>query len=68
MAYVALGLPAQAKDHLRHALASVPDDVDTLFALAMAERALGATPESEALCEQVRELEPRYPGLSEKRG
>ena len=68
MAYVALGLPARAKDHLRHALASVPDDVDTLFALAMAERALGATPESEALCEQVRELEPRYPGLSEKRG
>jgi tetratricopeptide (TPR) repeat protein len=68
MAYVALGLPAQAKDHLLRALASVPDDVDTLFALAMAARALGATPESEALFEQVRELEPRYPGLPEKRG
>ena len=68
MAYVAIGLPVRAKDHLRHALASVPDDVDTLFALAMAERALGATPESEALFEQVRELEPRYPGLPEKRG
>ena len=65
---MALGLPARAKDHLRHALASVPDDVDTLFALAMAARALGATPESEALFEQVRELEPRYPGLPEKRG
>ena len=68
MAYVALGLPARAKDHLRRALAPVPEDVDTLFALAMAERALGATPESEALFEQVRELEPRYPGLPEKRG
>ena len=67
MAYVALGLPEQAKKHLRRSLAAIPDDVDTLFALAMAERALGATPESEALCEQVRELEPRYPGLPANR-
>lgn len=67
MAYVALGLPAQAKEHLARALEAIPDDVDALFALAMAQQALGATEECEALLARVRELEPRYPGLPARR-
>ena len=49
-------------------MAVIPDDVDTLFALAMAERAVGSAQVAGQLFEQVRELEPRYPGLPEKRG
>ncbi len=63
MAYVALGMPAQARAHLLSAVAVIPDDPDTLFALALAQRALGEGAAADQLFAAVRTLEPRYPGL-----
>ena len=63
MAYVALGLAAKALPQLDRALAVIPDDPDTLYALGRAHQALGHAAESDRFFAQVRALEPRYPGL-----
>lgn len=63
MAYVALGLPEKGLPLLNEAVALVPDDPDTLFALARAHRALLHTAEAERTFARLRALEPRYPGL-----
>jgi tetratricopeptide (TPR) repeat protein len=63
MAFVAAGQPAEGKRRLAQAVAVIPDDPDTLFALAQAHRALGETADSDTLFSQLRSLEPRYPGL-----
>ena len=63
MAFVATGQPAKGKPLIEQAVAIIPDDPDTLFALAQANRALGETADSETVFAQLRTLEPRYPGL-----
>jgi tetratricopeptide (TPR) repeat protein len=66
MAFVGLGLPERALPHLANVVAIIPDDADTLFALATAQRALGDATSAEKNYASVRVLEPRYPGLPEK--
>jgi tetratricopeptide (TPR) repeat protein len=63
MAYVALGLAEKALQHLDRAVAIIPDDPDTLYALARTHQTLGHPAESARCFAQVRALEPRYPGL-----
>ncbi len=63
MALVATGRPAQGLPLLEQAAAAIPDDPDTLFALAQAHRALGDTAKSSTVFAALRALEPRYPGL-----
>lgn len=63
MAFTALGQPARGKPLLENAAAEIPDDPDTLFALAQAQRSLGETAQADATFARLRELEPRYPGL-----
>ncbi len=63
MAFTATGQPAQGKPLLEQAVATIPDDPDTLFALAQAHRALGDTAKADEVFAQLRALEPRYPGL-----
>ena len=65
MALVGLGLPERALPLLLRATAIIPDDPDTLFALATAQRKLGQVEAAEKTFAQLRELEPRYPGLPE---
>jgi len=67
MAFVGLGLSERALPYLEHAAAIIRDDADTLFALATAQRNLGRTEISEKTFSALRELEPRYPGLPEKK-
>ncbi|HEU5079726.1 MAG TPA: tetratricopeptide repeat protein [Opitutaceae bacterium] len=67
MALVSLGRPDRAKPQLLAALAVIPDDPDTLYGLILAHRALGETAEAARRTEQLRKLEPRYPGLAELR-
>ena len=63
MALVGLGLPERARPYLVHAASVIPDDADTLFALATAQQKLGAAAASMETFTALRELEPRYPGL-----
>ncbi len=63
MALVATGRPAQGLPLLEQAAATIPDDPDTLFALAQAHRALGDAPKASTVFAALRALEPRYPGL-----
>ena len=65
MALVGLGLPERALPLLLRASAIIPDDADTLFALATAQRQLGQAEAAEKTFATVRALEPRYPGLPE---
>jgi len=67
MALVGLGLPERARPLLLHATEIIPDDADTLFALATAQRQLGDAAASNKNFATLRELEPRYPGLPEKK-
>lgn len=68
MAFVGLGLAERALPLLEQAKALVSDDADTLFALATAQRLLGQTEAADKTFGQLRDLEPRYPGLpSEKK-
>jgi tetratricopeptide (TPR) repeat protein len=62
MALVGLGLPERALPLLMRAVAIIPDDADTLFALATVQRQLGQVA-AEKTYATLRELEPRYPGL-----
>ena len=63
MALVALGLPAKARPYLERARATIPDDPDTLFALAKAEQALGEPAAAAQNYAALRAVEPGYPGL-----
>ena len=63
MALVALSLPAKARPYLERALTVIPDDPDTLFALARAEAALGDPAAAARDYAAVRALEPGDPGL-----
>jgi tetratricopeptide (TPR) repeat protein len=63
MALVGLGLPGQARPHLERAFAVIPDDADTLFALAKADQALGEPAAAAQAYAAIRALEPDYPGL-----
>jgi len=63
MAFVATGQPEKGKPLLTQAISIIPDDPDTLFALAQAHRALGETAKTDSTFAQLRALEPRYPGL-----
>jgi predicted Zn-dependent protease len=67
MAFVGLGMPERARPLLLHASEIIPDDADTLFALATAQRQLGDVAASEKNFAALRALEPRYPGLSVER-
>jgi tetratricopeptide (TPR) repeat protein len=67
MAFVALGFSERARPLLLSAAEIIPDDADTLFALATAQRLLGDVTASDKNFAAVRELEPRYPGLPEKK-
>lgn len=67
MALVALGLPERALTLLLRANGIIPDDADSLFALATAQRLLGQDVASKKNFATLRELEPRYPGLPEKK-
>jgi tetratricopeptide (TPR) repeat protein len=67
MAFVGLGLPEKALPLLKHAAAIIPDDADTLFALATAQLKLGDTTAAKKDYTTLRTLEPRYPGLPEKK-
>ena len=67
MAFVGLGLPEKALLLLKHAAAIIPDDADTLFALATAQLKLGDTTAAKRDYTTLRTLEPRYPGLPEKK-
>jgi len=66
MAFVGLGLLGRARTHLEHAAQIIPDDADTLFALATARRQLGDSAAAEKCFATLRALEPRYPGLPAK--
>lgn len=63
MAFVATGQPARGKPLLEQAVAAIPDDPDTLFALAQAHLAIGESAKSGEVFAALRALEPRYPGL-----
>jgi tetratricopeptide (TPR) repeat protein len=63
MAFTATGQPQRGLPLLEQAAAAIPDDPDTLFALAQAQRALGNGAAAAKFFARVRELEPRYPGL-----
>jgi tetratricopeptide (TPR) repeat protein len=63
MALVGLGVPEHAQVLLQRAATIIPDDADTLFALATAQLKLGETEASKKTFATLRELEPRYPGL-----
>ena len=63
MAFVALGLPEKGLALLERATALIPDDPDTLLALARAHEALGHAEKAAQCFAQLRALEPRYPGL-----
>ena len=63
MALVATGQPARGKPLLEQAVAAIPDDPDTLFALAQAHCALGESVKSGEVFAALRALEPQYPGL-----
>ncbi len=55
---------ADALMPLQAATAIIPDDPDTLFALTQAQAALGDAAAAKTSQSLLRELEPRYPGLS----
>ncbi len=63
MALVNLEKAAQGRAHLQRAVEIVPDDADTWFALATADRLLGDAAGSAAAFAAVRRLDPGYPGL-----
>ncbi len=63
---VARGRPAEAIPLLRHALENIPDDADTLAALALAYRGAGEEQDAVATFAKVRALEPHHPLLPEK--
>jgi tetratricopeptide (TPR) repeat protein len=63
MALVGLGRPERALPLLLRAATTIPDDADTLFALATAQRQLGQSEVANKTFAMLRELEPRYPGL-----
>jgi len=67
MALVGLGMPERALPLLLRAKGTISDDADTLFALATAQRQSGDTAASNKNFAALRELEPRYPGLPEKK-
>jgi tetratricopeptide (TPR) repeat protein len=67
MALVGLGMPERAGPLLLRAKEIIPDDADTLFALATAQRLLGDAAAADKEFADLRELEPRYPGLPEKK-
>lgn len=66
MAYVGLGLAERALPLLEQAVAMIPDDADSLFALATAQGQLGKCEATERTFAVLRALEPKYPGLPEK--
>ncbi len=63
MALVGLGDAGRGRPHLEHALAVIPDDPDTLAALAKADQALGDPAAAARDYAALRALEPDYPGL-----
>ena len=63
MAYVGLGLAERALPLLEQTVATIPDDADSLFALATAQQKLGQRGAANKNFDRLRELEPRYPGL-----
>jgi tetratricopeptide (TPR) repeat protein len=67
MALVGLGLPERALPLLLRAKGTISDDADTLFALATAQRQSGDAAASDKNFAALRALEPRYPGLPDKK-
>lgn len=63
MALVGLGMAARALPLLEQAVATIPDDADSLFALATAQHQLDKSEAAERTFALLRGLEPRYPGL-----
>ena len=63
MAFVATGQAAQGLPLLEQAAATIPDDPDTLFAIAQAHKARGDAAQARNAFARLRALEPRYPGL-----
>ncbi|MBK9992294.1 MAG: tetratricopeptide repeat protein [Verrucomicrobia bacterium] len=63
MALVALGLPERALPLLLRATGIIPDDADSLFALASAQKKLGQSEAAAKIFARLRALEPKYPGL-----
>lgn len=63
MAYVALGLAERALPLLEETSALIPDDGDTLFALATAQQKLGHHDAADKTFSRLREVEPRHPGI-----
>jgi tetratricopeptide (TPR) repeat protein len=66
MMLVARGAPTDAVPLLEQALAWIPDDVDTLIALARAQEATGKAAEAARTFEMARSLEPRHPAFAAK--
>jgi len=64
MAMVGLGFPGRGRDELERASALVPDDADTVFALATACRQLGDNTAADRQLAILRCLDPGHPGLS----
>jgi Flp pilus assembly protein TadD len=60
MSLVAGGDAATAKEHLLAALQMIPDELDTLNALAYAHRQLGETADEARVLAELNRLEPRY--------
>ncbi|MFT3830993.1 MAG: hypothetical protein QM691_14925 [Opitutaceae bacterium] len=63
MAFTATGQPQRGLPLLEQAATEIPDDPDTLFALAQAHRALANEAAAAEAFARVRALEPGYPGL-----
>lgn len=66
MAFVATGQSAKGLPLLAQAAATIPDDPDTLFAIAQANKTLGDAVQARSAFTRLRALEPRYPGLPPK--
>lgn len=63
LAFGALGQLTRARELLLSAAAEIPDDPDTLWALANAHRQLGDTAKADAALATLREIEPNFPAL-----
>ena len=64
MAMVGLGLSERGRPHLEKAAAAVPDDADTVYALATACRQLGDAAAANREFALLRRLDPGHPGLA----
>lgn len=63
LAFGGLGLNEKALSTLQRAATEIPDDPDTLFAIATVQRRLGRNAAADATLAELRAIEPRFPGL-----